>query len=226
VVPAAQPADPDAEERAFEQLYGAWAPTTPADAATLLDGFDEPWWISGGWAIDAFTGVPRSHKDVDVTVFRRDVPRVRQQFAGRFHVWAVGSGALRPLDDARPRVPAWSSQLWIREHATAPWLLDIQLNPGGPRRWVFKRDRSVSLPLDRATWLARDGLRYLRPELVLAHKVLLARELDDRDLATTLPLLDAQSIAWLHEYVARSEPTHRWLAPIAAAGRRKSVRAG
>ena len=94
-MPGVYPVDPDAEERAFQRLYGAWAATTPADAATLLDGFDGPWWISGGWAIDAFAGVPRAHKDVDVTVFRRDVLRLRQQFAGRFHVWAVGSGALR-----------------------------------------------------------------------------------------------------------------------------------
>jgi hypothetical protein len=213
----AEPLDP--EEREFQRLYGAWAPTTPGDAAALFAGFERPWWISGGWAIDAFTGVARAHKDVDVTVFRRDLQPLRVHFAGRFHLWAAGSAALRPLDDAWPRMPAWAAQVWIREHAAAPWLLDVQLNPGGPRRWVFKRDRSVVRPLDHATWIAADGLRYLRPELVLAHKLRLARETDDRDLATALPLLDAVATCWLLDYVTQSDPSHAWRTPIAAAAK-------
>jgi Aminoglycoside-2''-adenylyltransferase len=203
-------AEADAEEREFQRLYGAWATLTPTDAATLLAGFAKPWWISGGWALEAFTGSSRPHKDVDVTVFRRDVPAVRRHFAGRLDVWAVGSGALRPLDDRRPRVPGWSGQLWLRDHATGPWLLDIVLNPGGPTRWVFKRDRSITLPLDEATWVADDGLRYLRPELVLAHKLRLTRDVDDGDLAATLPLLQSAARSWLLEALIRSDPGHRW----------------
>jgi hypothetical protein len=56
-----------------------------------------------------------------------------------------------------------------------------------------------------------------RPELVLAHKVRLARETDDRDLATTLPLLDAVATRWLLDHVTQSDPSHGWRAPIAAA---------
>ena len=207
----------ETEEREFQRLWGPWGDLTPELATELLEGFSRPWWISGGWAIDAFTGVSREHKDVDVTVFRRDLQHLRAHFAGRLHLWSVGSGTLRPLDDKWPQVPAWAGQLWIREHATAPWLLDVQLNPGGPRRWVFKRDRTVARPVDGATWIAADGLRYLRPELVLAHKVRLARETDDRDLATTLPLLDAVATRWLLDYVTQSDPSHGWRAPIAAA---------
>lgn len=199
-----------AEEGELERLYGAWAPATPADAAALLEGFTRPWWISGGWALEAFTGRRRPHKDVDATIFRRDVAALRDHFRGRLDVWAVGSGALRPLDDARPRMPAWSGQLWLRAGATAPWLLDVLLNPGGPSRWVFKRDRSISLPLDRATWLAADGVRYLRPELVLAHTLRLEREADDRNLAEVLPRLDAEAVAWLLDVVVRADPAHRW----------------
>jgi len=219
----------DDEEREFQRLYGAWAATTPTEAARLLEGFDGQLWISGGWAIDAFTGRPRPHKDIDVTVFRRDVPALRRHASGRFHLWAVGSGALRPLDEVRPRIPGWAGQLWVREHATAPWLLDVLLNPGGPLRWVFKRDRSLSLPLDEATWVARDGIRYLRPELVLAHKLRHARREDDDDLRATLPLLDAHALTHLHRLVVQLEPSHRWREQVqreTAVPRRKSVRAG
>ncbi len=200
----------DEEERAFRRLYGPWAEQTPLGAAVLLDGLDAPWWISGGWAIEAFTGVSRRHEDVDVTIFRRNVAALRRQLGGTHHLWAAGSGTLRPVTDERPRVPSWAGQIWIREHALAPWLVDVQLNAGDRKGWVFKRDPAVVLPLDWATWTAADGVRYLRPELVLAHKVRLARTKDDDDLAATLPLLEPRARAWLSDYVDRAAPGHRW----------------
>ncbi len=214
----------DPEEREFQRLWGPWAELEPSDAASVLDGFDRPWWISGGWAIEAFTGVGRAHKDIDATIFRRDVGALREHLRGRLDMWAAGSGTLRPLDDRRPRPPTWAGQLWLREHALAPWLLDVQLNPGGPRRWIYKRDRSFSLPLEEATWVASDGIRYLRPELVLAHKVVLARAVDEHDLAATLPLLDAEGSERLAGLVPTGHPWHRMLDERSA--RRKSVRAG
>ena len=200
----------DAEECEFQRLWGPWEALTPTQAAALFDTYVRPWWISGGWAIEAFTGIARPHKDVDVTIFRRDVAALREYFRGRYDLWAAGSGTLRPLDDRRPRPPSWSAQIWMREHALAPWLLDVQLNPGGPRRWVFKRDHSVSMPIEEATWVAADGIRYLRPELVLAHKVRLRRPADDSDLAGVLPRLDPSARSWLRAYVAREDPSHPW----------------
>ena len=151
----------ETEEREFQRLWGPWDDLTPALAKELLEGFSRPWWISGGWAIEAFTRVARPHKDVDVTIFRRDVRELRRHFHGRYDLWSAGSATLRPLDDAHP-LPRWSGQVWVRAHALAPWLLDVVLNPGGPR-WMFKRDRSITFPLEEATWIAADGVRYLRP---------------------------------------------------------------
>jgi hypothetical protein len=213
----------EAEDREFQRLWGPWAESTPSDANVLLRGFSRPWWISGGWAIEAFTGTPRPHKDVDVTLFRRHVGELREQLRGRYDLWAAGSGTLRPLDDQRPSVPRWSGQVWIREHALAPWLLDVQLNSGSSRRWVFKRDRDVTRTLDDATWIAADGLRYLRAELVLAHKLRLTRAVDDVDLDAALPLLDAAALRWLGEYVARAEPGHPWNAVLRRPHRRQSA---
>jgi len=198
------------EDREFERLWGPWDALSPADAASLFEGFPRHWWISGGWAIDAFTGRERPHKDVDVTIFRRDLTPLREHFRGRYDLWAAGSGMLRPLDDGRPRLPSWSGQVWVREHALASWILDILINPGSAGRWIFKRERTTIGTLDDATWISSDGLRYLRPELVLAHKARLARPADDDDLAAALPLLDGPARRWLADYVARESPTHPW----------------
>jgi hypothetical protein len=39
----------------------------------VLAGLDVPWWVAGGWAVEAFTGVARSHEDIDLSVLRRVV---------------------------------------------------------------------------------------------------------------------------------------------------------
>ncbi len=70
---AAEQEDPE-----FERWYGAWDPLHPAGAAALLDGLDRPWWIVGGWAIEAFTGMPREHEDLDVSLLSSDVPALRE----------------------------------------------------------------------------------------------------------------------------------------------------
>jgi hypothetical protein len=145
---------------------------------------------------------------------RRDDLPTRRRRATRAFPWALrplggGERHAPPARRSTPRPPRWSQQVWLREHALAPWVLDVQLNPGGPRRWVFKRDHSVRMLLDEATWVDVDGLRYLRPELVLAHKVLLRRPTDDDDLAAVLPRLDPSARSWLHDYVVRRTPLIR-----------------
>jgi len=50
-----------------------WSPLDPAALPDLLAGVGAPWWLAGGWAIDAFVGrVTRVHEDIDVLVLRRD----------------------------------------------------------------------------------------------------------------------------------------------------------
>lgn len=63
-----------AEEDEFQALYGRWAPMTPSEFAREMAGFDRPWWLVGGWAIEAATGLRREHEDLDVSLLVRDVP--------------------------------------------------------------------------------------------------------------------------------------------------------
>lgn len=51
---------PDEEDLEFYDRYGPWDALDPVDLQALMDGVPEPWWIVGGHAIDAFTGVTRA----------------------------------------------------------------------------------------------------------------------------------------------------------------------
>lgn len=203
---------------AFERLYGPVAHVDPPTAAALMDGFGRPWWIVGGWAIQAFTGVERPHEDIDVCVLECDVPAVIEHFADSHHVWASGGGVMCPLLSPEQEVPSWLHQLWVREDAAQPWLLDFIVTPERDGNWVFQRDPSVTYDLERVTWVAGDGISYQRPEVTLAFKAAHDREKDRADLDAVLPLLDAPARLWLIDTIERLHPGHAWLEMLKSPG--------
>lgn len=207
---------PEPEDVAFLDVYGDWDPPTPVELAELMGGFPEPWWVVGGHAIEAFTGVARFHEDIDLVVFADALPALREQFRGVFHLWSNHGGTFRVIDDEHPEPLDPLAQVWMRRDARSPWRIDCPVNPSVGGRWVSKRDEDLVLDLDDATWVAEDGVRYLRPELVLHFKAKHVRRKDEVDLANTLPLLSTERQAWLHGAVRRTYgPDHPWLTTIA-----------
>ncbi|HEU4948011.1 MAG TPA: hypothetical protein VFT31_12735 [Kribbella sp.] len=204
----------DPEELGFQRLYGPVQPVSRTEAREFLDSFGGPWWIAGGWSIEAYTGVPRHHEDLDVSIWRKDLPELVSLAEGRYHVWSAGSGLLGPVSIERPELPDHADQVWLREHALAPWRYDVVLNPDRDGRWVFRRDPSMDFDLDEVTWVADDGIRYITPEMSLAYKAKLDRPKDRVDLAVTLPLLPAAKRTWLADMVDHLHPGHPWLERI------------
>lgn len=200
-----------AEEVAFRRLYGEWEALDPAGLAAFMAAYDREWWVVGGWAIDAFTGQQREHDDIDLVIWRRDLPAFQELVGERHHVWSVGSGMLRPLDADWPELHPEAGQVWLRDHALAPWFLDCILAEDRDGLWVSRRDVDHVAPLADVTWVAADGIRYMRPEVVLHHKVRLDRPKDRADLEVAWPLLGAAEQDWLREAVRRWDPHHGWL---------------
>jgi aminoglycoside-2''-adenylyltransferase len=202
---------PAADDVDFYRRYGPWATVRPDQVHEILAGFDRPWWVAGGWAIDAFAGTSRAHEDVDVSIFRSDISLLRDAVADRFHMWSAGSDGLRPLDGRNPAPHPAADQVWIREHALAPWLIDVVLNADVRGNWLSRRDPLFVRPLDEVTWLA-DGIRYLLPELVLTFKARLARPKDEVDFERAWPLFGRSQRRILRDYLAEKHPQHRWRA--------------
>ncbi|MEV6773641.1 hypothetical protein AB0N05_33910 [Nocardia sp. NPDC051030] len=199
------------EEVEFQNLWGPWAVLTPADAAGLLDGLGLTWWVAGGRAIDAFTGTAREHGDIDVGMFREDIADLRHALKGRLHIWSAGADGLRPVDDRFPEVATSADQVWLRENAHGPWLLDVLLNPRRDGMWVNRREPSIAVPLDEVTWVDADGIRYLNPERVLGFKAKMMRPKDRHDMDRTLHLLDETRRGVLRAYLEDYHPGHEWL---------------
>lgn len=194
----------------WARLYGRWEPMDLAGVAGFMRGFAQPWWVVGGWAIDAFTGIGREHSDVDVSIFAADVPALRAHVGDRWHLWNLAGGDMRPLTDKHPDVFGPASQLWVREHGDAPWAIDLPLTPDTNGLWANKYFPEHTARLDDVTWVADDGLRYLNPEVVLLFKARLHRSKDQYDLDRTWPLLSHHQQTWLRDAVRRYYPDHPW----------------
>jgi hypothetical protein len=216
--PDTPPAGPPAPEPAAvghlppEQLarwYGGWDPLDPSTIAGFMDGFDHPWWVIGGWSLEAFTGVARDHEDMDISILSSDAQAFREFLGDRWTPWNVDDGWFRPFDhrftETRP-----DSQVWVRRDARSPWVLDVPFTPETQGRWTNKRNPEHIEDLDDVTWVAPDGLRYAKPEVTLMFKAAQVREKDVRDADVVLPMLDTTAREWLRSTVARISPEHPW----------------
>lgn len=198
----------------LKRLYGPWARRTPDDVRALFDGYPGVWWIAGGWALEAFTGVRRAHGDIDPGILRDELPLLLAHLDGRLDVWAAFSGALKPIGLDTTVLPDGCGQVWTRADGASPWEYDIVLGPGSAHEWRYRRDPQVRMPMIDALW-ERDGIRYLQPEIQLLYKAKGRRQKDEADFDATLPFLDPARRAWLARALEDTLPGHPWSARLA-----------
>ena len=196
-----------------ETPWGVWDHLSLSELVGILDGLPVPWWVAGGYAIDAFAGSGRrEHDDIDVSLFHADQRAVQDHLAGWELHAADPPGTLRPWLPGEV-LPPEIHDIWIRRDAEDAWRFQLMLNNGGPDELVFRRDERIHAPLAEATFV-KDGVRYLSPEWQLLFKSRGLREEDQQDFEDCLPLLSAGQNAWLREALELATAGHVWLAAL------------
>lgn len=144
------------------RIFGPWLPRRPADSVKLFEGYPGRWWIAGGWAIEAFTGIARDHGDLDPSIPRHELPLLRRHLAGRIDLWSADQDTLRVLfpQDADQTLPESCENVWARTGGADPWQYDIILMGLTADTWTFKRDQRISRPVGDIVW-TKDGISYL-----------------------------------------------------------------
>ena len=184
-------------------------------AATVLNAFDRPWCIAGGWAIDLWLGrLTRSHSDVEVALLRDDQIALRDFL----HGWSFSIGARDGVPRPWRRDDRQMLMLPVHElHATDPRgrKLEFLLNESDSVDWVYRRDARCRWPLDQWIVRAAFGVPVLAPHIVLLYKSKSPRAPDELDLRSALPRLDPELTAWLADAITPHCEGHPWLDALA-----------
>jgi hypothetical protein len=186
-------------------------------AAREMEGFELPWYVSSGWAIDLFLGrVTRVHHDVDIILARDD------QMALRDHLTVRGWKFVTPFDK---RLVPWPPHMRLepprhqvhahRNRDSA--FLDVLLSPISAGVWRFRRDPTIVRAEERIRLRTADGIPYLAPELVLLFKSGsgggggAGRDRDHADFENVITRLEPERRAWLRWALTATAPDHPWL---------------
>jgi hypothetical protein len=189
----------------------AWEPINPEGIAELLSDFARPWWICGGWALDLFLGrETRRHDDLDVALLRQDQLALYHHLRAWDIHYATTTHTLEPWD-GRPLDPPIHG-IWARRglEASAPWTCEFLLNEERDGEWIFRRNEAIRRPLEEIGD-ERDGVPFLRPEVVLLYKSSERSPKNDTDFAAALPRLPREARLWLRQALETQDARHPWL---------------
>jgi Aminoglycoside-2''-adenylyltransferase len=181
--------------------------------AALLNGYIRRWGFCGGWSIDLFLGrITRPHKDVDIAILRQDQQALYHHLSQRgWTLEKVVQHKLLPWG-ADEYIEPPLHEIWCRNPQYQPDFLEVLLNESEGAQFLFRRDRSIQMPLDDAFLTIPSSLPILAPEVALLYKSNdSARPENLADFLHSLPTLPEQRRAWLTEALERIAPTHAWL---------------
>jgi hypothetical protein len=187
-----------------------WDPLAVIKLEQLLRNIPVRWWLSGGWAIDEFVaaGHPtRQHGDIDVSVPRPEWPTLWSALKDRFQLRVAEAGNLDRPAPGQADSDMWN--IWARDLAGGPWLMQINLEESDGERWIYRRDPRVNRPTSE---VRRRSARtfYGAPAVQLLYKAKAPVAKDERDWEITVPKLPADEHAWLAHAIATAHPESPW----------------
>jgi uncharacterized protein (DUF952 family) len=187
-------------------------------ACHVMAGFNRPWWIAGGWAIDCFLGIKtRPHADLEIAILAADQTILFQHLRG-WDLRIAAPGAAFKRWDGQP-LPVPYHQIWAKQSAcqdetpddfsTDPTMLDILIEDHDKDLWQYRRKNTLSRPISEFGHL-RDGTPFVRPEIALLYKAPAPRHKDQRDFDHVLPRLEAHARNWLAAAISALHPNSVW----------------
>lgn len=185
-----------------------WRPLTVRGVADLLSGSDSRWWLSGGVALDHLLGRPiRERANIDVSTTPADLAALVAALPATWSAWMPDGDGFLALADAAP--DADLQPVLVHDDDQGAWVLQVNVEDGAPRAWVYKRDPRLQLPWERAV-LDVDGIPTGAPEVQLVWKALRPRPEDDVDKDAILPAMSEEARAWYERAILSIHPHSSW----------------
>ncbi len=204
----------------------------------MLSGGGFEYAVCGGRAVDMFIGRnTRAHGDIDILAYWSERDKIiAYMLSLGFSVYEMlGGGKVHRITDTAKQMrikrnifcakdgcelfklyPEGGEDVFRLEffhgNQVKADFIEILFNDRTETDFLYARDKSVSLPLERA-FLSRDGLPYLAPELCLLYKSTdTEREGYQADFDLAYPLMSEESRAFLQAALRKLYPDgHKWI---------------
>ncbi len=183
----------------------------PQQVVTLMAGFEKPWGICGGWAIDLYLGkVTREHHDIEIAVFRKDQIAVQTHLRDWYLTKVVSLAGQRDQWKEDEQLQPPIHEIHAQRPDTVLHHLEILLNESAGDHWQFRRDARVTRPLSMIWGYSDDGIPYMNPEIVLLYKAKKPTPNDEADFTHVCTVLASEPRCWLKHALTTCYPGHRW----------------
>ncbi|NBW82184.1 hypothetical protein EBR21_10575 [bacterium] len=204
-----------------------------AAVAEALDRSRLEWFVVAGWALDLFLNVKtRSHKDIEVSIWRDQAESLFDFYVERRIDLVVGDKRYQSIfvpSDVDTR-----GHLIIRNGAflqLQPLDIELFLSSRHNGHWNFRKEPTITVPLEFAVVQTASGLRVLAPHLVLLFKAWFfpnlekaihhapqheeffrkCWQMDCRDFDLVLPFLSTLQREMLERWLKEFVPSIPWL---------------
>lgn len=182
-------------------------------AVKLFADYDRPWAVCGGWAIDLFLSrVTRPHKDVDFVILRKDQFVIQEYLSTRgWRLEKAISGQLVPWHKGE-WIDLPVHTIWCKNPEASPDFVELLFNEIDGDNFLYCRDTSITLPLEKMLVSSASGIPILAPEIVLLYK---SKNVEASpyvgEFKKVLPNLSDEARDWFAATLKKLYSDHVWL---------------
>lgn len=190
-----------------------WAPLSIKEVTELFHHAPFMWMIAGGWALDLHIGFEsREHGDMDIVFKSSDQEKVFHFLSKDWELYKAKDGGLAPWQAGEFSVSI--DNIWARKNTQSPWAFQMLFVEDINEQWLYKREKSITKPIEDLLLRSVEGIPYMRPEVQLLYKAGSSniRKKDLEDFLLIWPSLNETGKHWFNEALTKQFPAgHEWL---------------
>jgi len=177
----------------------------------LMSDYPAQWAVCGGWALDLFLNrVTRSHKDIDLSILRKDQALIQAHMNG-WTLEIAHQGQMFPWKNGQI-IELPMHTIWCRHPNHDPDFVEFLLDEADNTHYRFRHNPAIKAEFNQAFLTSPSGVPILAPEIVLLYKAKRPQvENTPTDFAHILPHLSNHQCEWLHSGLQQQHGTHPWL---------------
>ena len=186
-------------------------PPQARKAFHLLEQFERPWFVAGGWALDLFLGrITRDHSDFEIALFREDQLELQRILKGWRLELATQAGRRRWMPNEWLELPFHELHTYDSENNHVEFLLNEKSNSD----WIFRRNKAIKRKISALSMYTDEGIPFLGPEIVLLYKAKEGRDHDELDMRQARDHLGDSRRQWLCHALRIHLPNHSWISQL------------